>query len=179
MKDSILALFCCLDAFAQLYNDGQKHHWIPSEGQRQPAGKLCLGQMLSIMVRFHLWAYRDCNHVWPYGLAQALGHCLAQLPSQVRFVVLMVRLLLPLWLLLHCHRGQERGIYVAHSIKVAVCHNPPISHNKVFPGMGQRGRTAMGWFLGFKLHLVSAMRDRSWPSGSQGALPVAAKCWRA
>ena len=48
MKDSILALFCRLDAFAQLYNDGQQHHWIPSEGQRQMAGKLCLGQMLSI-----------------------------------------------------------------------------------------------------------------------------------
>ena len=37
---------------------------------------------------------------------------------------------------------------------LAVCHNARIRRNKVFPDLAQRGRSSMGWFLGFKLHLL-------------------------
>ena len=93
MKDSTVALFCCLDDFAKICNDWQQHHWIPSSSQRQRAGKLCLGEMPFIMVLFHLSAYRDFKHFWRYGVEQEFRHCFAQLPSQGRFVALMPRLL--------------------------------------------------------------------------------------
>ena len=147
MKDSTVAPFCCLDDFAKIYNDWQQHHLIPSSSQCQRAGKLCLGKMLFIMVLFHLSAYRDFKHFWRYGVEQELDHCFAQLPSYGRFVALMPRLLPPLWLLLHCHRGQESGIYFADSTKLAVCHNARISRNRVFKRLAQRGRTSMGWFF--------------------------------
>ena len=156
MKDSTVVLFCCLDDFAKIYNDWQQHHLIPSSSQRQRAGKLCLGKMLFIMVLFHLSAYRDFKHFWHYGVEQEFRHCFAQLPSYGRFVALMPRLLLPLWLLLHCHRGQESGIYFADSTKLAVCHNARISRNRVFKRLAQRGRTSMGWFFGFKLHIQNS-----------------------
>jgi len=35
-----------------------------------------------------------------------------------------------------------------------VCHNRRISRHKVFAGYATRGKTSMGWFFGFKLHLV-------------------------
>src|SRR3954452_19345952 len=34
------------------------------------------------------------------------------------------------------------------------CDNHRISRHKVFAGLAQRGKTSMGWFFGFKLHLV-------------------------
>src|SRR5918994_672437 len=34
------------------------------------------------------------------------------------------------------------------------CDNHRISQHKVFAGLAQRGKTSMGWFFGFKLHLV-------------------------
>ncbi|SAY40013.1 Mobile element protein [Candidatus Synechococcus spongiarum] len=36
-----------------------------------------------------------------------------------------------------------------------MCHNRRISRNRVFRGLAKRGRsTMMGWFFGFKLHLL-------------------------
>jgi Transposase DDE domain len=34
------------------------------------------------------------------------------------------------------------------------CDNHRINRHKVFAGLAQRGKTSMGWFFGFKLHLV-------------------------
>jgi hypothetical protein len=35
-----------------------------------------------------------------------------------------------------------------------VCHNRRISRHKVFKGLAARGKSTMGWFYGFKLHLI-------------------------
>src|SRR3954470_22482028 len=39
------------------------------------------------------------------------------------------------------------------------CDNHRISRHKVFAGLAQRGKTSMGWFFGFKLHLVFNNRN--------------------
>jgi hypothetical protein len=40
------------------------------------------------------------------------------------------------------------------STKLVVCHNRRIRRNKVFKGLAARGKSSMGWFYGFKLHLI-------------------------
>jgi hypothetical protein len=41
---------------------------------------------------------------------------------------------------------------------IKVCHNKRIPRHKVFAGIAARGKTSMGWFFGFKLHL--SVNDR-------------------
>ena len=35
-----------------------------------------------------------------------------------------------------------------------VCHNKRITRNKVFRDYAERGKNTMGWYFGFKLHLI-------------------------
>ena len=50
--------------------------------------------------------------------------------------------------------GQCSGISFIDSTPLAVCHNARIHSHRVFDGRAARGKTSVGWFYGFKLHLV-------------------------
>ncbi len=80
--------------------------------------------------------------------------CFGELPSYGRFVALMPRLPAPFCVLIHNLSGQETGVYIADSTRPAVCANPRISRNRTFKGLAARGHSTMGWFFGFKLHVV-------------------------
>jgi hypothetical protein len=154
MSIDITALFCCLDDFCQLYEEAAAQRLLPAPGQRRRAGKLCLSEMMFIMALFHVCEFKHFKAFYIYGIKHKHRDCFAELPSYARFVALMPRLLLPFSLLIHALRGEETGIYFADSSKLAVCHNRRISRHRVFDGLAERGKTTMGWFFGFKLHIV-------------------------
>ena len=54
----------------------------------------------------------------------------------------------------HCCRGECTGISFIDSTVLRVCHNKRIKRNKVFKDIAEVGKSSMGWFFGFKLHLI-------------------------
>ena len=50
--------------------------------------------------------------------------------------------------------GKCTGISSVDSTLLRVCKNQRIHMHKVFKGVAQRGKCSMGWFFGFKLHLI-------------------------
>ena len=50
--------------------------------------------------------------------------------------------------------GGCTGISFVDSTALRVCRNQRIHLHRVFRGLAQRGQCSMGWFYGFKLHLV-------------------------
>lgn len=148
------ALFTCLDDFCKIYAQWEAAHLIPRQGQRRRAGKLSLSEMLFIMVFFHVSGFRNFKLFYLYGVTQHYRHLFRDLPSYGRFVTLQPRLFMPLCLLLHHLSGEKTGIYIADSTHLPVCHNRRINRNKVFNGLAARGKSTMGWFYGFKLHIV-------------------------
>ena len=93
MEAPTIALFCCLDDFAKLFEDRERHHLLPSSRQRWRHGKLSLGEMLFIMVLFHISPYKDFKHFRFYGLRHQYRDCFGELPSYSRFMRLMPGLL--------------------------------------------------------------------------------------
>ncbi len=154
MSLSTTALFCCLSGFAETFGDREHHRLIPTTRKRRRAGKLSLGGMLFIMALFHLSPFRDFRHFRVHGVGQKYRDCLSGLPSCARFVALMPRLFAPFCVPVHSLSGEKTGICIADSTKPAVCANPRISRNRTFRGLAARGHSAMGWFFGFKLHVV-------------------------
>lgn len=63
-------------------------------------------------------------------------------------------MLVPLVAYLYTLMGQCTGISFIDSTPLAVCHNARIHSHRVFEGRAARGKTSVGWFYGFKLHLV-------------------------
>lgn len=50
--------------------------------------------------------------------------------------------------------GECTGISYVDSTPLRVCKNKRIHNHKVFKGLAQVGKSTMGWFYGFKLHLL-------------------------
>ena len=50
--------------------------------------------------------------------------------------------------------GTCTGISIVDSTPLRVCRNQRILIHKTFEGLAERGKCSMGWFFGFKLHLI-------------------------
>ena len=51
-------------------------------------------------------------------------------------------------------KGECTGISFIDSTVLRVCHNKRIKRNKTFKGIAEVGKSTLGWFFGFKLHLI-------------------------
>jgi hypothetical protein len=51
-------------------------------------------------------------------------------------------------------KSQHDGLYFMDSTPLKVCENRRIFDHQVCDGLAQRGKSSMGWFFGFKLHVV-------------------------
>lgn len=57
-------------------------------------------------------------------------------------------------LYLSANLGACSGVSFVDSTRLQVCDPKRISSHKVFAGKAERGKTSLGWFYGFKLHLM-------------------------
>lgn len=109
---------------------------------------------MTILIYFHMSRYRDFKTYYTQYVQRHLRREFPKLVSYTRFVELMPMALWPLCLYLKSRLGPVTGISFIDSTPLPVCHNRRINRHKVFAGLAARGRTSVGWFFGFKLHLV-------------------------
>ncbi len=152
---SILELFCNVDDFCLWYARCAARCALGSvKAKPGPKSGLVMSEIMTIIIHFHQSHYRDFK---AYYTRHVLGHLRAEFPglvSYTRFVELMPAALLPLCAYLQSRLGSARGLAFIDSTPLPVCHNKRIARHKVFAGLAARGKTSMGWFYGFKLHLI-------------------------
>jgi hypothetical protein len=61
---------------------------------------------------------------------------------------------MPMAIFLNGLKGKETGIYFVDSTSIKVCNIKREKRHKVFKGLASKGKNSMGWFFGFKLHLI-------------------------
>lgn len=147
----LTSIFCDIDDFCKSFEPLLNKHLL-CRGRRQP--RLSLSEIMTIIVHFHRSRYRTFKDYYTrYVMRHLKGHFPA-LVSYNRFVELMPRALLPLCCFLKQRMGRCTGLAFVDSCALAVCHNRRIHAHRVFDGWAARGKTSVGWFFGFKLHLV-------------------------
>ena len=151
----ILDLFCDVDDFCLEFAQSGLNRQLAQPGaKRGPKSTLVLSEIMTIIIHFHQSHYRDFK---AYYTQHVLVHLRAEFPNLVsypRFVELMPTALLPLCVYLNSRLAVSRGLAFIDSTPLPVCHNKRIARHKVFADLAARGKTSMGWFYGFKLHLV-------------------------
>jgi hypothetical protein len=151
----LTAMFCDIDDFCKRFEPIYHRHLLQAGHRyrsRQPA--LALSEIMTILVYFHQSHYRTFKHYYMDCVIPRLRPYFPTLVSYTRFVELIPRALVPLCCYLHTRKGQCTGIAFIDSTPLRVCHNRRIASHKVFAGWATRGKTSMGWFYGFKLHVI-------------------------
>jgi transposase len=151
----IVAIFCDIDDFCRSLLAREQPQLLAHSGpKKRRANSLSLSEVMTILVWFHASHYRTFKHYYLESVLPGKRAEFPGLPSYTRFVELIPMTLLPLCAYLRTRQGQATGLQFIDSLPIRVCHNRRIGSHKVFAGLAQRGKASMGWFYGFKLHLV-------------------------
>ena len=123
--------------------------------QRNRKSTLSDSEVMTILILFHSGHYRDLKH---YYINHVKNHMKSEFPETVsynRFVELQKKVIvkLAIFLKMFC-LGKCTGISYIDSTPIRVCHIKREKQHKVFKGLAQKGQCSLGWFYGFKLHLI-------------------------
>lgn len=152
----MLPVFCDVDDFCKVFEPIFQRFLLEAGPgkQRQRKFKLCLSEVMTIIIGFHASGYRTFKAYYEQEIQR---HHRAEFPKLVsynRFLELMPSTLLPLCAYLKTRFGHCSGISFIDSTSLAVCHNRRIWSHQVLKDYAARGKTSVDWFYGFKLHLI-------------------------
>lgn len=153
----IVSLLCKIDDFFLEYAAYISSHCLPSEGGSETRGRRrCLppSEVMTIVITFQQSNYRTFGHFYLKHVCVYWHSEFPNLVSYSRFVQLKQEVLGLLKLYLATPLGDSAGVSFVDSTRLRVCDNRRISSHKGFAGHAERSKTSMGWFYGFKLHLV-------------------------
>ncbi len=151
--NKITDIFCLVDEFCNDFDKTTEPYLLGKPSKRPPV--MSKSEVISICLLFHLSGFRCFKHFYMFYVQR---HMQAEFPKTVsynRFVELSASVLMPMTIFLKtCCLGRCSGISFVDSTPIRVCNNKRIKRNKVFKDVAQVGKSTMGWFYGFKLHIV-------------------------
>jgi len=156
-EDKITEIFFMADEFCKFFNIYMEKHAINDGKKRRyhRASTLSDAEVMLIVILFHNSGYRCMKHFYVEHVCRHMRHLFPKVVSYNRFVELQKTVAIPLaFFIKKVLLGKCTGISFVDSTPLRVCRNQRIHIHKVFKGIAARGKCSMGWFFGFKLHLI-------------------------
>lgn len=152
-SDKITDIFYLVDEFCLEFEKSIQKHTLGNKPKRKPA--MSCSEVITIMVMFHTGGFRNMKHFYIHYVQKHMNDQFPKTVSYNRFLELMQAATLPMTMFLKtCCMGKGTGISFIDSTPIRVCKNKRIKRHKVFNGLAQLGKSTMGYFFGFKLHIV-------------------------
>ncbi|TKT86547.1 IS982 family transposase [Dyadobacter frigoris] len=158
-KDKVTEIFCTVDDFCKEFDLRIKElKQVQVSGEKRYRNR-CLSmsdsEILTILICFHLGAHKTFKHYYQQIVQDHWADLFPNNLSYNRFVEVQSRYFVVMALFLkEKGLGKCTGISFMDSTTLKVCRNQRIHNHKVFKTLAARGKSSMGWFFGFKLHLV-------------------------
>lgn len=112
-------------------------------------------EVMTILVLFHSGAFRNLKSFYVFYVQKHMQKDFPNTVSYNRFVELQrkVRVPLAVFVKMMC-MGKCTGISFVDSTPLRGCHIKREKQHKTFKGIAEKGQCSIGWFYGFKLHLI-------------------------
>lgn len=156
-EPKITEIYCMADDFCKEFSIQQGKYMVEdtSHKHRNKPNRMNDAEIMVILILFHSGGFRCFKHYYLEYVCKHLTHLFPQRVSYNRFVELEKEVLLSLTIFIkQVLLGECTGISFVDSTPLRVCRNQRILIHKTFEGLAERGKCSMGWFFGFKLHLI-------------------------
>ena len=154
---NLVEIYCIFDDFCKIFEPELKKHMIDMDGKahRNRPCRVSDAEIMTMLVLFHTSHFRDLKTFYTGYVCQHLRQEFPNKLSYNRFVERQrkVALHLPMFLNI-CALGKCTGISIIDSTPIVSCHIKRMHMHKTMRGLAAMGKCTMGWFYGFKLHLV-------------------------
>ncbi|MDR3047166.1 MAG: IS982 family transposase, partial [Bacteroidales bacterium] len=156
--NEVTEIFYLSDEFSREFDMTFKKYLLSEDTckrHRNKSNRLSDSEVMTILIAFHLSGMRNLKHYYLFYVCKHMKEEFPSLVSYNRFVELQQRVALPLVLFLKtCRMGTCTGISFIDSTALKVCHIKRGHQNSVFEGTATKGKSTLGWFFGFKLHII-------------------------
>lgn len=157
--NKLVEIFCDVDDFCRVFMpEWEKQCLSDGTRQRNRACRMSMSEIITIIIAFHTSHHRDFKNYYKGFISQFYRKHFPTLLSYTRFLEVMPQAIVPLSSYFNLLKGDATGIEFIDSTSIKVCHNLRIPRHKTFLGIAERGNGTMGWFYGFKLHIVTNYR---------------------
>ena len=155
---NLVEIFCILDEFCKYLEPELKKRAIESDPEKVRRNRkpvMSDSEIMLIMILFHTYRFRDLKSFYTMYICKHMKSEFPRVLSYNRFVERQSKVGVHLLLFLQtCALGQCTGISIIDSTPLVACHIKREYNNKTMKGFAAKGKCTMGWFYGFKLHLV-------------------------
>lgn len=155
--DKVTELFCMADDFCKFFGSQMEKYSVRDVQKRRYHRdcRMSKAEVMLIIILFHCSSYRCMKHFYLEKVCNGMRNLFPAVVSYNRFVELQKDVAVPLAVFIKkVLLGRCTGVSFVDSTPLRVCRNQRIHIHKVFWGIARRGKCSMGWFFGFKLHIV-------------------------
>lgn len=154
-EDQVITIFCSVDDFYKTLEPKWHKRLVPGKAKvRNRTSALTVSEIMTVTICFHQAGYRNFKWYYLNYVRKLWLPYFPNLPSYNRFIELMRSAIFPLFCYLQSRLAQSTHVSIIDATPLPVCHVKRASNNKVFRGIAAKAKSSMGWFFGFKLHLV-------------------------
>ena len=153
----VTEIYFIIDEFFKEFDKTIKENSLPSEQTNKRNRKFTMSEseVMTILILFHSASFKNLKSFYVFYVQKHMQKDFPQTVSYNRFVELQRKVCVPMAIFVKmvC-MGKCTGISFIDSTPIRSCHIKREKQHKTFKDIAQKGQCSLGWFYGFKLHLI-------------------------